>query len=142
MLAEILSIAKQREAPKVDRDVERSDVESPTEAIKKAWAQSAEFDEEFADDPQPSSFGPDGDFPLDWSGNFECLGELVVDKKADATEMMTVYQTLKTAVKSDILYVNPGPKGISIFCVVADGASFMAALPKMPRVAGWVLSYK
>jgi hypothetical protein len=36
MLAEILSIAKQREAPKVDRDVERSDVESPTEAIKKA----------------------------------------------------------------------------------------------------------
>ena len=80
MLAEILSIAKQREAPKVDRDVE-----SPPEAIKQAWAQSAEFDEELAGDPQTSSFGPDGDFPLDWSGNFECLGELVVDKKADAT---------------------------------------------------------
>lgn len=119
MLAEILSIAKQRDAPEVDRDVVQNDVESPTEAVD-----------------------PDADFPLDWSGNFECLGELVVDEKADAAEMMTVYQTLKSAVKSDILYVNPSPKGISIFCVVADAASFMAALPKMPRVAGWVLSYK
>ena len=77
MLAEILSIAKQREAPTLDRAIERSDVASPTEAIKKDWAQSAEFDEELADDLQASSFGPDGDFPLDWSGNFECLGELV-----------------------------------------------------------------
>ena len=55
---------------------------------------------------------------------------------------MTVYQPLKTTVKSDILYVNSSPKGISIFCFVADVASFMADLTKMPRIAGWVLSYK
>lgn len=67
------------------------------------------------------------------------LASLFVDKKANAAEMMTVYQTLKTAVKSDFLYVNPRPKGISIFCVVA---SFMADFTKMPRVARLVLSYK
>ena len=151
MLAEILSIAKRKGAsveevvvPPEDalEGPEPEDIESPTTAITNVLAQEEQADGGYEEGRPSPTAGQKGEFPLDWSGNFECLGELVVDKETEPAEMLTVYETLKAAVKSDILYVNPGVKGTSIFCVVSGAAAFLSSLPKIPRVAGWVLTYR
>ena len=78
-------------------------------------------------------------YPDDWSKRFECMGELIVERKADPSEVVQVYKTLNEGLEADIFYVNPTAQGMSIVCGIKDLGSFIDSLPKMPRLASWAL---
>ena len=80
-------------------------------------------------------------YPDDWSSRFECMGELIVERKADPSEIVQVYKTLNEALEADILYVNPTVRGMSIVCGIRDLGTFIASLPKMPRLESWALTH-
>jgi hypothetical protein len=81
-------------------------------------------------------------YPDDWGSRFECMGELVVERKADPSDVVEVYNTLNETLDADILYVNPTLKGISIVCGIKDLGTFISSLPKMPRLASWALTHR
>ena len=138
MLQEMMSLARRK--VNSDSSAPSDEVEdSPTALMQNALAQA---DESSQEDRQGEQQEPDTKFPLDWGGNFECLGELIVESLAKPTEVIQVYQALKEAMNTDILYVNPRGNGTSIFCGVGDSASFLTSLSSMPRVTSWVLTYR
>ena len=81
-------------------------------------------------------------YPEDWGTKFECMGELVVERRADASDVVKVYQTLNEGLKAEIFYLNPTHRGTSIVCGITDAAMFMASLPLMPKVSTWALTHK
>ena len=108
-------------------NVEDSDFEDTEETIA--------VEPEFRD-------GPDTDYELDWSGNADCLGELVVKQTAEPSDILSVYSELKKTVKTDILYIKPSLEGTSIFCAISDVLALLESLPRMPLVTRWNLSYR
>ena len=81
-------------------------------------------------------------YPDDWSSRFECMGELIVERKADPSDIVKVYKTLNESLEADILYVNPTVLGMSIVCGIRDLNSFIDSLPSMPRLASWALTHR
>ena len=81
-------------------------------------------------------------FPDDWGSRFECMGELVVERKAEPSEVVQVYQTLNEVLEADIFYVNPTVRGLSIVCGIKDLGSFIDSIPTMPRLASWALTHR
>ena len=78
-------------------------------------------------------------YPDAWTTRFECMGELIVDPKANPGEVVQVYKTLNESLEADILYVNPTVRGMSIVCGIKDLGSFIASLPTMPKLESWAL---
>ena len=80
-------------------------------------------------------------YPVDWSKRFECMCELIVDRKADPSDVVQVYQTLNEGLDADILYVNPTVRGMSIVCGIKDLGAFINSLPNMPILESWALTH-
>ena len=81
-------------------------------------------------------------YPDAWSTRFECMGELIVDRRANPSDVVQIYKTLNEELKADILYVNPTIRGMSIVCGIKDLGSFIDSLPRMPRLASWALTHR
>ena len=69
------------------------------------------------------------------------MGELIVDRRANPSDVVQIYKTLNEELKADILYVNPTIRGMSIVCGIKDLGSFMASLPQMPSLSSWALTH-
>ena len=95
-----------------------------------------------AEAPEKDRVGAESMYPEDWGKKFECIGELVVERKAEPSDVVKIYQTLSESLQAEIFYVNPSHRGTSIVCGITDAALFIAALPKMPRVASWALTHR
>ena len=81
-------------------------------------------------------------FPVDWSRNAECLGEVVVESKASANQVLWVYKTLKEKLDAEIFYVAPHAQGTSIVCGVREATAFLHSLGQMRGVAAWALTHR
>ena len=81
-------------------------------------------------------------YPDDWSSRFECMGELIIERRADPSDVVQVYKTLNEVLEADIIYVNPTVRGMSIVCGIKELDSFIDSLPEMPRLASWALTHR
>ena len=74
-----------------------------------------------------------------WDHGVEYLGEIVVDHRNSSRDFAQVYRSLKTAVRVDVLYVDPGETATSTLCAVPDAPSFFRSVFAIPGVAAWSL---
>ena len=95
-----------------------------------------------AEAPEKERLRAQSMYPKDWSSKFECIGEVVVERKAEPSDVVKIYQTLSKNLEAEIFYVNPTHRGTSIVCGITDAAQFFASLPKMPMVASWALTHR
>ena len=92
--------------------------------------------------PKKDRFSAESMYPEDWGTKFECMGELVVERKAEPSDVVKIYQTLSENLQAEIFYVNPTHRGTSIVCGITDAALFLASISRMPRVTAWALTHR
>ena len=129
------------EATPMSRD-EGVDVEMATVSITPPEADGEAEESPGLTAPEKRRWNVETAFPVEWSGNFECLGELIIERLANPAEVIQVYRTLKDALDAEIFYVYPTQNGTSMVCGVRDASSFLSSLPAMPRVASWALTHR
>ena len=132
------------DADDVDETAVRGAVAGETTSTPAVSALEDQLSQTHGDGETPKKEGqhPATMYPEDWGSKFECMGELVVERSAEAGDVVKVYQTLNDRLKAEIFYVNPTYRGTSIVCGITDAALFMASLPGMPRVSAWTLTHK
>jgi len=81
-------------------------------------------------------------YPEDWGTKFECVGELVLERQAEPSDVVEIYQTLSENLQAEIFYVNPSHRGTSILCGITDSALFLASISRMPKVTTWALTHR
>jgi len=81
-------------------------------------------------------------YPEGWETKFECVGELVLERQAEPSDVVEIYQTLSENLQAEIFYVNPSHRGTSILCGITDSALFLESISRMPRVTTWALTHR
>ena len=81
-------------------------------------------------------------YPEDWETKFERVDELVLERHAEPSDVVEIYQTLSESLQAEIFYVNPSHRGTSILCGITDSALFLESISRMPRVTTWALTHR
>ncbi len=64
----------------------------------------------------------------DRSGVLQCIGELIVDREADPSDVAEVYKALLKFPEAELLYARPSSRGRLFVCGIKDLGSFLARI--------------
>ena len=73
----------------------------------------------------------------DRSGVLQCIGELIVDREADPSDVAEVYKALLKFPEAELLYARPSSRGRLFVCGIKDLGSFLELVQALPGTVSW-----